>query len=323
MKKRLFSKYSQSLALLCIGATFSLHAENFQLEKCVRGCRNWGFFAEFLWTLNHLHWCETTDRIPVVCWDRNFAYYSDEGYNGNTNAWEYYFEPVSDLTCASEDQVYTNETYTSFSTIWWYKQYIDNVHLLTDEERKEIKPLPFPMQLMGDGYPAPEHLYSRAFRLKVNKLIHRYVKVKPSIQAKIDLFYEKKMRGRRVIGLHCRGRFLFNEVGDIPIEWLCEEANQYADGNTVFFVATDQGPLLERAKEFLCGKVIHYDCYRQEDTTSPFRSQQWPPQMGEDVLIETLLLARCDHLIHTISNVSTAALYFNPTQPHTMLYGSE
>lgn len=43
-------------------------------------------------------------------------------------------------------------------------------------------------------------------------------------------------------------------------------------------------------------------------------------EMGEDVLVETMLLSRCNHFVHTISNVSTAALFFNPDLEHTMMY---
>jgi len=35
------------------------------------------------------------------------------------------------------------------------------------------------------------------------------------------------------------------------------------------------------------------------------------PKHGEEVLIETILLSRCDHLICTDSNVAASALYFN------------
>lgn len=306
---------------MCAAATLCIHVDA-HAQKCVRGCTSSGFFAEFLWALNHFHWCEMTDQIPVVYWDQHFAYHSPDGYNGSLNAWEYYFEPVSDLSYVPGEPMHRHETYTNFTTIWWYRQYINTLHLLTPKERLEIKPLPLPMQLVGEGYPTPQHLYSRKFRIQVYQLINKYVKVKPSIQAKIDSFYDKYMRNHRVIGLHCRGQFIYNEVGYVPIEWLCAEANQFADANTLFLVATDQAPLLEQAKQLLHGPVIHYDCYRQDSTTSPFRGQQWPPQMGEDVLVEALLLARCDHLIHTLSNVSTAVLYFNPTQSHKLLYGS-
>lgn len=299
-------------------------AKSRERNKKVRGCENWGFFAEFLWVLNHLQWCEETKKVPVIYWDQKFAYYSQNGYNGSKNAWEYYFEPVSELKYKPEDHIYRDQIYTNFSTIWWYGQYIKNLHLLTPEEQQSIKGIPLRGNLAsGDPYPAPEHLYSTKFRAYVKTLIDKYIRVKSNIQAKIDGFYDSNMRGNKVVGLHFRGGFVWNEVNIVPLELICEEANKHADESTVFFVATDQYPLLERAKELLNGKVVYYDCYRQASTTSPVRSGQWPPQMGEDVLVETILLSHCDYLVHTISNVSTAALYFNPTLPHTMLYCSQ
>ena len=290
-------------------------------QKSVRGCLNWGFFAEFLWVLNHLDWCEKTNQIPVVYWDSRFAYYSKDGYNGSFNCWEYYFEPVSSLIYQPDDNIERRTFYINFSTIWWYAQYIQNMHLLAPEEQSSIVGVPLPYKLdMDMAYPVKGHLYAHQFRRYVKSLIDKYVALKPNVQEKIDMFYRSMMEGHKVVGLHLRGSFIWNEVNTVPLEVLCEEANKNADENTIFYVATDQYPLLDSAKKFLNGKVIYYDCYRQTRTTSPSESQQWPPIMGEDVLVETVLLSLCDHLVHTISNVSTAALYFNPELPHTMLY---
>ena len=131
------------------------------------------------------------------------------------------------------------------------------------------------------------------------------------------------MEGKRVIGVHLRGKFIYNEVAEVPIEILCEEANQYAGSNTIFLVTTDQTPLFETAKKLLNVEVIFYDTFRQDTTTSPQYPAQCTPQMGEDVLIDAKLLSLCDHFIHTISSMSTAVLYFNPDLSHTMLYCSE
>ena len=290
-------------------------------QKCVRGCENWGFFAEFLWTVNHFEWCERTNQIPVVYWDSRFAYYSKDGYNGSFNCWEYYFEPVSHLTYEPRDHIYIQNWYNNFTTIWWYAQYIQNIDLLTPEEQGSIVGVPLPYSLAIDKpYPVKGHLYSTEHRRYVKSLLDKYVTIKPNIQEKIDTFYASMMEGHRVVGLHLRGSFISREVNMVPLEILCEEANKHADENTLFFIATDQSPLLECARKLLKGKVIAYDCYRQSSTTSPWMPGQWPPIMGEDVVVETVLLSLCDHLVHTISNVSTAALYFNPEQPHTMLY---
>ena len=112
-------------------------------EKKVRGCCGWGFFAEFLWTLNHLEWCTAINATPLVVWGHQFAYYSPEGYNGSTNCWEYYFEQVSDLTYdPAVDYVYGSIAghhfwYHHFTTIWDYPQYISTIDLLCSEKREE------------------------------------------------------------------------------------------------------------------------------------------------------------------------------------------
>ena len=301
-------------------------SENPPIEKkCVRGCSCYGFFAEFLWVLNYLQWCSETNQTPIVHWGEDFAYYSPSGYNGSLNCWEYYFEPVSVLKYRPGDEIDKKLFYNDhFSTITWYSEYINTLQLLPPNERKSIKALPLPGSLAGNNsYPSNgRHIYSKEFRSFVKKkLIDPFIVIKPSIQKKINSFYKNKMAGRHVIGLHLRGAFKWDEVGVVPVEALCEEANRYiVGGDTVFFVATDQLPLIERVKKLLKGKVVYYDSCRQESSTNPFRSAQWPPSMGEEVLIEAMLLSRCDHLVHTISNVSTAVLYFNPKLSHTMLY---
>lgn len=312
--------------ILFVSFFYSLSADAKVKEvktKWVRGCDRWGFFTELFWTINHLQFCETEGKIPVILWDNKFAYFSKDGYNGSLNGWEYYFEPVSNLSHQPGDRIYKNLTYNNFTCVWWYMQYIKNMHLLTPEEQKTFVGLPLPGNLAGENFTYPTdfgHPYGQNFRKYVKSLMDKYVRIKDVIKNKIDAFYLSNMKGNHVVGIHLRGNFLFKEVGTVPLEAICNEANKVAKENTIFFVATDQKPLLEAAKKLLKGKVIAYEAYRQTTTTSPFKPGQNTPEMGEDVLIETVLLSCCDHLIHTISNVSTAALYFNPNLPHTTLY---
>ena len=128
------------------------------------------------------------------------------------------------------------------------------------------------------------------------------------------------MQGHKVIGIHLRGKFLGPEVVTVPFDVIFETANKLSDDNCIFFIATDQQPLLEQAQRKLNGRVIFYETQRYGKTTSPTPKMKRHPKMGEDVLIEVLLLAHCDYLVHTLSNVSTAALYFNPSMNHILLY---
>ncbi|MDR3550121.1 MAG: hypothetical protein P4L31_01810, partial [Candidatus Babeliales bacterium] len=66
-------------------------------------------------------------------------------------------------------------------------------------------------------------------------------------------------------------------------------------------------------------KIIYYDCFRSDNGNPLHFRKPSPGQLGQDVLIEALLLSRCNALVHTYSNVSTGALYFNPTAKHVLV----
>lgn len=295
---------------LLIGGLFVFSNLNFcdsgDSEKYVIGCRGWGLFAEFLWGLNHLEYCLRTNKIPVMYW-KTSPYYEKDGYNGGDDLWTYYFEPVSDLIYEPGDVIHnisSNDKFPSgkenFTAIYnWYTDIIKD-----------------------PTYPRKE------LRVWIKKyLIDRFVKFKPSIATKIESFYKKNMAGKRVIGIHLRGNHIKNEVQYPPLQEIFDEANKYASPQTQFFVATDQIKLLNEAISNLKGPVIYYDCYRTDKASTapfpsghPFRIDYSKARLGEDVLIETFLLSQCDFMIHTISNVSLAATYFNPELHGVRLY---
>lgn len=295
----------------------------------VRDCRSSGFFAEFLWVLNHIHWCIKNNYIPYVYWGPIFAYYCPTGYNNSHNAWEYYFKQTSNIRLPQTEGPFHRELCyeKDFTTIWEYNQYICNLRLLAPINNPLCKIINTHPEIQfkdNPQYPVPfgnTHLYNLQFRRFVkDHLIEPYIQIQPCIQTKIDNFFLQNIAGKKTIGIHLRGKFISNEVLTVPVEKICQEANLFAAQGYQFFIATDQYPLLEQAKKLLKGKVIYYKYPKAEYTTSPFKSQQLNPQDGEDVLIEALLLSKCDYLIHTLSQVSTTILYFNPDLPHTVLY---
>lgn len=331
MKNRGFVFLSFFIFILCIqncNANTTEQSSAPPKEKKVRGCNGWGFFAEFLWVLNHLEWCTAINATPLVVWNNQFAYYSPEGYNGSTNCWEYYFEQVSDLTYDPVlDYVYGCCVghylwYHHFTTIWDYSQYINTIDLLCCEKEKGAFKRVTGRDYPGGTYPVcNKHLYNEDFRKHVKDILDRFVKIKAPIQEKIDNFYQSNMEGKRTIGIHLRGQFLWNEVEQIPIEVILAEANKYADGNTQFFVASNNQALIQVARDTLNGPVINYDAVTAVGVIdiTPWR-EKLHPRAGEDVLIEVLLMSKCDFFIHTISQVSTTVLYFNPTLEHTVFY---
>ena len=61
------------------------------------------------------------------------------------------------------------------------------------------------------------------------------------------------------------------------------------------------------------GRVVSTDCLRSTDHVAPFEMRESTPyQRGEDILVDMLLLSRCDFLLKGVSNVGEMAMYFNP-----------
>lgn len=291
-------------------------------SKSVRGCLGLGFFAEFLWVLNHLEYCQATSKIPVVYWDHSFSYFDEKGYNNSTNAWEYYFEPVSTKKYEPGDLIIKELHYGRPSIFWDYFEIIKFMHMCSPEEKKAFKQVTHEEFPVYTSYPkTSHHLYSKKLRSKVKQgIINSFIKIKPEIQKKIRSFFKDKMMGKTTIGIHLRGRHTYGEVPMVPIHEILKEANQHAGNNVQFLVATDQIQLLEQAKRELNGPVIYYPCQRFSQSTSPIPGDKLHPKLGEDVLIEAQLLAKCDFFIHTISHISTSVLYLNPSLKHTVLY---
>ena len=322
--------YQKIIFLLLISCNFNMNP----LNKAVRGCRSCGFGAEFLWVINHLRWCIKTNKIPVIEWGPASAYYSPDGYNGSKNAWEYFFEPVSNEKYVPGDIIHLELFYPdpeNFSAEYAYHRYVKKRNLLTEDERKSFIDVDNHLLLYNrpiyySEYPECEyHLYSERFREYVKtEIIDPFIKVKTSIQKKIDQFYNTYIAGKKTIAIHLRGCHIENgkmlpEPICVPVERVLQEANKYSDLGYQFFISTDIKPLLDKAIKTLKGKVIFYPSTRFDETTNPWIPGQLVPKLGEECLIEMMLMSRCDHIIHTISNFSTVVLLFNPKIKHTVL----
>lgn len=242
-------------------------------EKFVIGLHNYaGFFSAFSGVLNNLYWCEKNNKIPVVYWGKSSMYYVPKGFHGATNVWEYYFEPVSNLKYKGE---------SVHNSPWNLAGEYLNFLKPTLEERK-----------IG------------------RRLIDKYIKLKKRVADKVDVFYQKYMRNKKTIGIHLRGTDKPTETHLISPDVLIDAAIKYKGYQ--FLIATDEVKLLKIAQKKLKGKIIYYDCYRSYSGKPLHHLSPDKAQSGEDVLVEALLLSKCEKIIHTSSNVSIAVLYFNP-----------
>ena len=225
--------------------------------------------------LNHLLHCEEKNLTPVMFWHKSL-YWNEDGFNDIAiNEWKYYFEPISNLKYSPGDVI------NSFCPSGGYFFYYD-----TPQEKRDL----------------------------ANRLINKYIRPNTIVRSKIEQFYTRYMQGRKTIGIHIRGTDKHIEEKPVAITKIIAEALKYADRDTQFFIATDEQRILDTVFKLLEGKkVINYNCYRSEDGKPlHYRSKPSAGQLGEDVIVEMWLMAKCDLLIHTFSNVSSIPLYINP-----------
>ena len=245
-----------------------------------------GLFHCFFDTLNKLGWCEKQGLTPIVYWDSDSLYFEKEGYNESTNVWEYYFEPVSNATNRLGEKINKNG---------------------------EPKQIPDAMPIIGW---MQDYTREKWYRQKVNRIISKYVKIKPCITKKIETFYTSYMLGKKTIGIHIRGTDKYRETGVIKPATIFEQANILAKQFPAcqFLLATDELSILEEGKNVLQGNVIFYEAFRSQDGRPiHFNTHEYSKaKLGEEVLIETVLLSKTDIFLHSMSNVSSAVLYFNP-----------
>lgn len=249
-------------------------------SKYVIGHWAGGLAVSLTSALNHLLYCENKNLTPVIFWNRSL-YWDEKGFNNNTtNEWEYYFEPVSDLKRSPGDIV------NSFCTSPLCGHFSYH-HTPRNQEQRNL----------------------------AHKLINKYVKPNSIVMSKIKEFYIRYMEGKQNIGIHIRGTDKYTEEKPVEIPIVVAEALKYDGQNTQFFIATDEKRILENVVNLLKDKkVIYYNCYRSEDGKPlhfKSKSKPSPAQLGEDVVVEMWLMAKCNVLVHTLSNVSSIPLYLN------------
>lgn len=278
-----------------------------------------GFFAYFTFALNQLKYAERRGLRPVV----DFGPYSANGPNPyydpdhGDNIWDYFFEPVEGPTyrevlamVADPDDPLGPEDLTSLSIedLWFMHQHD-------------------PQSLFG--YPYGFYRYKLRYdadwfgknRREANRLIRKYVRLKPSVLDEVDHFVERHMLGHPVIGVHVRGTDkgaagCMPAMRDIvPPEEYVPEIDAYLrdhPGGRVF-VATDQRQYIQFLREYYGDIVLSYDSLRSSDNRAPFELETAGNyRKGWDVLIDALLLSRCDFLLKCSSHVGETALWFNP-----------
>lgn len=273
---------------------FYLQSFSFE-KKYIIGVLGSGFFSEFFGVLRNIIGCEKKRLVPVVYWDHRSPYYVDKG-NRYNNVWEYYFEPVSNLKFEKADKI-NRIPYDEISSFFPSSPYIE-------------------WQL-----PNYVHNFDYNFRKYMNSIIRKYIRIKKSILEKVNFFYKKYMKGKKIIGVHIRGTNKILESPPVDINVFLKVVSRYKKHK--IFIASDEHAIVKKFKKAFPQEVICYDAHRSSDSSPHYlgtdKKNPLNAIIGEEVLIETMLLSKCDLFVHSVSNVSTVVLFFNPELKHIFL----
>lgn len=278
---------------------------------------NAGLFAQVTFALNQIRYCETHGYLPVV-W---FGEDSIDGPNAffdpsiGDNVWDYYFEPVAGYTYG-DIKARIDDPSDFLSNAQITRLTPEQLSYLHEHDPDSIYNYPY-------GYykkvRIDEAWYERQ-RNKAHDVISRYVRVKPDIATDVESFVGGNFVGHPVLGIHLRGtdkgtananRKLMRIVP--PAEYF-PFIDSYIDekSSARIFVATDQVQFLKEIKSRYSERVIHYEAMRAEGSVNVFQMEGNNYRKGREVLIDALLLSRCDFLLKCTSAVGEYAMYFNP-----------
>lgn len=156
-------------------------------------------------------------------------------------------------------------------------------------------------------------------RQKAYQLIKKYIHLKPTIAKKIDDFVANNFKDYFILGIHYRGTDKISEAPRVPYEAVLEAIEKQVtllDFDYRIFIATDEIEFIN----FISSKFPEKIIYRKETTRSENRNpvhvkSQNPYKVGEDALIDSVLLSKTNLLMRTSSNLSLWSTYFNPDIP--------
>jgi hypothetical protein len=199
----------------------------------------------------------------------------------------------------------------------WWEYYFERVEIPSARDaRRRVVPTwqhdDFAETVEGD---MPRHVAAG--------IVARHVRIKESVRSQADRYWLEQAGGAHVIGVHYRGTDKWEGAPPVPYEAMeaAVRASAPAAGSAPWkvFVATDEQAFLDYMVSAHPGRVLFRPMRRSVDGSPIHKSHGDGFRKGEDAVLDCLLLARCEQLIRTDSDLSLFSTFFSPTLPVTLL----
>jgi len=252
-----------------------------------------GLFAELVWVVYAIYYAETIGALPLI--------------RVTTKTYSAAIDDVSDYLCQY------------FKPVWYDRGLVDaySIH----KQISSLKQLPrFNQRTQG------------LTLWKVNDIVHRWLPVKPEIEAEVNAFIVDKLQSN-YLALHWRGTDKHLEAPPVSADSIVDTIRRIYDSMAnkpaCLFIATDQADLLVEVVEIVSHVMPSLTCVcrdrvmRSKDGSPVHLQKGLAPQaradMGRDAIIDALILSRSRTLVRTASYLSAWASIWNPVLPVFMV----
>ena len=256
-----------------------------------------GFFTLYIHLLERLAFAERFSLVPIVEFDERCLYYQPEGVNGVTNAFEYYFEPVSTIQLLE-----AKNSMNVFLSHPGHEKIMDQND--TYETETKLK-----KDYERNSYSVQTKLYQEYARLQ-----RKYIHLQKHLQKEFDESLNEKLLPK-TLGVHVRQTdfktHLKNHPNFIPVEEYIEQAKHMmqAYGYEHIFLATDDLATIDFfVSEF--GKAVWFyeDVYRASGEVgvhfSDIERDNHRYLLGIEVLRDMITLTACDGFLGGRSSIA-------------------
>lgn len=258
-----------------------------------------GFFYSWCETCRGLMVAERFGFTPVVDWSKG-AYYDKNGLNGCMNPFEYFFEPVSDVSL--------DEALKSRNVAYYNRHTFEKPFALYDYRSDDEL-----------------ELFARISR--------KYIRLRQDLRVKLESETDALLCTKKTLAVHVRGV----EWGNIkyhPIPASLEEYTVRIDkaiseyGYEQIFLATDSDDTVAFFKKKYGEMIVCYNDVTRAQSGSKvlaifddsIADEHKGYRLGYEVLKDMLTISKCDGIIAGLSYVSFAAEVFKRERGEAYLY---
>ena len=137
--------------------------------------------------------------------------------------------------------------------------------------------------------------------------------------------YAERIKGQNVLGVQIRGTDHSEEVVPVSLKRILKKIDLKINTHDKLFVSTDDERVLLLLKNRYGSKLIYNEVVRSgsEIAVHSDRTIKDRYRLGLEVLADCYCLSLCRNAILLHSNISYAALLFNPYLPYTLLERAE